>query len=143
MAPTGSIVLQAPLHKARLSHRKRKPGFGEIMCGVSQVIEANTIVLPGWGIQWDDWRTMSNYDDKALYVMICDVNFLVLQRPACRGMVLQPTKHKRGQYERIGLVTFNNAESKRLLDISKNWDLLDETSYLDLDIDKGYTIEVV
>ena len=86
---------------------------------------------------------MSNYDDEGLFVVICDTNFSVLDITACCGIVLQPTKYKKGQYERIGLVTLMNAKPERLLAISKTRDLLDEMSYLDFDIDKGYMIEVV
>ena len=119
MAPTGSIVLQAPLCRARLNDRRRKPSIDEIVYRVSLVIEANTVLFLGWGIQWDDWMT-SNCDEQVLYVVICDMDFLVFDIQACRGMV-QPTKRKRGQYERVGLVIFMNAEPEKLLAISKNF----------------------
>jgi len=62
--------------------------------------------------------------------------------PNSSGLVLRPTRKKRGEYERLGLVDIHT-KSDELLTISKSPGLLNEADYLAFDTDKGFTITIV
>ena len=50
---------------------------------------------------------------------------------------------KRGQYERVSYVIFQDVETERLLVVAKNEDLETGISHLGFDINMGYIIELV
>jgi hypothetical protein len=60
------------------------------------------------------------------------------------GIILVPTKVKRGQFRRVGVML--NREIKDLgvlLDYVKNSELLDQSLYQEADLENGFTIEMV
>jgi len=68
---------------------------------------------------------------------------LALGRQGFQGLVVQYRISKRGQYERVSYVIFQDVETERLLVVAKNEDLETGISHLGFDINMGYIIELV
>ena len=67
---------------------------------------------------------------------------LIFGRPTSRGTVLRPTRKKRGEYDRLGLVEIHT-ESDALLAISRSPGGLAQADYLALIAHTGVTTTIV
>lgn len=68
-----------------------------------------------------------------------------LDEPAgVHGLLLCPTDHKRGQFERVGVLLYGQAgDFEASLRNAKDPAKLNEKLYLDADVEKGFTIEII
>jgi hypothetical protein len=81
-APRGSIVLQGPVCKVKLTTPKRAPNILELRENYDGNVKDDTIKIPAWGVQWDDSSDEDCHNDRLSFLLICDTDYSVQNVPA-------------------------------------------------------------
>lgn len=144
-APTGAIVLQGPLCRAMLSCPKRIPTMSEQLDEWYFVLDENMLSVPGWAVEWDDWSSPDGDEgERQLYFLLCDEDCGYSYGEASKGLLLQPSGRRTGQYERVGYLTViarDLAGMQELLALTRSDEIAH--GHMGFDPDIGHIIELV
>ena len=109
-------------------------------------IKDNTVVVPAWAVQWDEWSVDSiedGDDDSLLFLLIYETDYVVRNEPACTAILLRLTRRARGQYERIGFLRFHGSSVQPVLAAIMTVESASENLHLGNSIEKQFTIELI
>jgi hypothetical protein len=142
-APRGSIVLQGPMCKVKLTTPKRQPTFPELRRNYDGNVKDDTVEIPAWGVQWDDWSDEDCHNDGLSFLLICDTDYSVQNVSAFTAILIRLTGNTRGQYERIGLVNVQGISPEQISAITIVAGSIPENLHLGSDTEKGCMIELI
>jgi len=142
-APRGSIVLQGPMCKVKLTAPKRAPKRSERRGYYDGNVKDDTVEIPAWAVLWDDWSEEDWHNDGLAFLLISDTDYSVLKLPAFTAMLIRLTGHTRGQYERIGLVKVRGISTEQISAITLVAGSIPEKLHLGSDTEKGCMIELI
>lgn len=106
--------------------------------------EAITFTATTSGIFFDESPSQRQYHPTPLYFLLLVVDSKIDEPAVVHGLLLRSTGRKRGQFERIGVWLHGEVGNFELsLKNAKDPKRLDERLYLEADLEKGFTVEIV
>jgi hypothetical protein len=122
---------------------KRAPTFSELRCNYDGNVKDDTIEIPAWAVEWDDWSVEDCHNDGLSFLLICDTDYSVQNVLACTAILIRPMGHTRGQYERIGFVKVQGISVEQISAITMVAGSIPENLHLGSDTEKGCMIELI
>lgn len=136
-----SITLQGPLGVFKFTDNRKQRPKRELR----QSRRANTLFeIPAWTLNWDNEWPKTTYADQQYYALYVCERTLGDCWCSSHGLVLTPTVHKRGQFERVGTFEINvRSKINVILAHCKDPSKIPEDMYTRFDPDHGFEIELV
>ena len=140
-----SITIQAPLVAFNTKNLKQLKPMEVIQGILVPSLDTQNMAkakIPYGGIQFDDSSYSAPQDGRSYFLLLI-ASFRERSRNACYGLILTPTGRKKGQFERVGLLTLAVTAIKPFVTSGMDPSNVPTEIYSKFDPENGFEVELV